>query len=498
MKKTVLLILDGWGKGRGDETDGIHLANTPFMDSLYESCPNSNLVTYGEAVGLPEGQMGNSEVGHLNIGAGRVVYQDLVRINNAIKDKSFFENETLLNAIQEAKAENKKVHLIGLVSKGGVHSSQEHLYALCDLLAQNDIQESYIHAFTDGRDCDPKSGLGYIAELEDYLEGKKTKIASIIGRYYAMDRDKRWERIKKAYDLLINGSGSKFSSAIEAIESNYRNNITDEFIEPSLIENVQIEERDIVICFNFRTDRCREITMALTQQNYPDQEMNVLDLHYVTMTNYDNTFKGVNVIYDKENLKMTMGEVLSKHGLKQIRMAETEKYPHVTFFFSGGREEAFERESRIMANSPKVATYDLQPEMSAPELTEKICAELQAESADYICLNYANCDMVGHTGEPAAIIKACETVDSCVERVVQTGLDNDYAFVIIADHGNSDNMLNLDGSPNTAHSMNPVPCILIDDRFTHIENGSLADVSPTILKMMGVEQPKEMTGKALV
>ena len=498
MKKTVLLILDGWGKGRGDETDGIHLANTPFMDSLYESCPNSNLVTYGEAVGLPEGQMGNSEVGHLNIGAGRVVYQDLVRINNAIKDKSFFENETLLNAIQEAKAENKKVHLIGLVSKGGVHSSQEHLYALCDLLAQNDIQESYIHAFTDGRDCDPKSGLGYIAELEDYLVGKKTKIASIIGRYYAMDRDKRWERIKKAYDLLINGSGSKFSSAIEAIESNYRNNITDEFIEPSLIENVQIEERDIVICFNFRTDRCREITMALTQQNYPDQEMNVLDLHYVTMTNYDNTFKGVNVIYDKENLKMTMGEVLSKHGLKQIRMAETEKYPHVTFFFSGGREEAFERESRIMANSPKVATYDLQPEMSAPELTEKICAELQAESADYICLNYANCDMVGHTGEPAAIIKACETVDSCVERVVQTGLDNDYAFVIIADHGNSDNMLNLDGSPNTAHSMNPVPCILIDDRFTHIENGSLADVSPTILKMMGVEQPKEMTGKALV
>ena len=498
MKKTVLLILDGWGKGRGDETDGIHLANTPFMDSLYESCPNSNLVTYGEAVGLPEGQMGNSEVGHLNIGAGRVVYQDLVRINNAIKDKSFFENETLLNAIQEAKAENKKVHLIGLVSKGGVHSSQEHLYALCDLLAQNDIQESYIHAFTDGRDCDPKSGLGYIAELEDYLEGKKTKIASIIGRYYAMDRDKRWERIKKAYDLLIKGAGSKFSSANEAIESNYRNNITDEFIEPSLIENVQIEERDIVICFNFRTDRCREITMALTQQNYLDQEMKVLDLHYVTMTNYDNTFKGVNVIYDKENLKMTMGEVLSTHGLKQIRMAETEKYPHVTFFFSGGREEAFERESRIMANSPKVATYDLQPEMSAPELTEKICAELQAESADYICLNYANCDMVGHTGEPAAIIKACETVDSCVERVVQTGLDNDYAFVIIADHGNSDNMLNLDGSPNTAHSMNPVPCILIDDRFTHIENGSLADVSPTILKMMGVEQPKEMTGKALV
>jgi len=498
MKKTVLLILDGWGKGRGDETDGIHLANTPFMDSLYKRYPNSNLVTYGEAVGLPEGQMGNSEVGHLNIGAGRVVYQDLVRINNAIKDKSFFENETLLNAIKEAKEGNKKVHLMGLVSKGGVHSSQEHLYALCDLLAQNDVEKSYVHAFTDGRDCDPKSGLGYITELENRIEGSNTKIASVIGRYYAMDRDKRWERIKKAHSLFTKGEGRKFSSAVEAIQSSYSNNITDEFIEPSVIEKGKIEEGDVVICFNFRTDRCREITMALTQQNYPDQEMNVLDLHYVTMTNYDNTFKGVNVIYDKENLKMTMGEVLSKQGLKQIRMAETEKYPHVTFFFSGGREAAFEGESRIMANSPKVATYDLQPEMSAPELTDKICIELHSGDADYICLNYANCDMVGHTGVPKAIIKACETVDSCVERVVKTGLDNDYAFVIIADHGNSDNMLNLDGSPNTAHSMNPVPCILIDSRFSQINNGKLADVAPTILKMLGVEQPKEMTGKPLV
>jgi 2,3-bisphosphoglycerate-independent phosphoglycerate mutase len=498
MKKTVLLILDGWGKGRGDETDGIHLANTPFMDGLYKSYPSSTLVTYGEAVGLPEGQMGNSEVGHLNIGAGRVVYQDLVRINNAIKDKSFFENETLLEAIKAAKQGDKKVHLMGLVSKGGVHSSQEHLYALCDLLAQNDVENSYIHAFTDGRDCDPKSGLGYISELENHLEGSNTKIASVIGRYYAMDRDKRWERIKKAHSLLTKGEGSKFSSAVAAVESSYNSNITDEFIEPSIIENGKIEDGDVVICFNFRTDRCREITMALTQQNYPDQEMNVLDLHYVTMTNYDNTFKGVNVIYDKENLKMTMGEVLSKNRLKQIRMAETEKYPHVTFFFSGGREEAFEGESRIMANSPKVATYDLQPEMSAPELTEKICAELISGDAYYICLNYANCDMVGHTGVPKAIIKACEAVDSCVEKVVKLGLENDYAFVIIADHGNSDNMLNLDGSPNTAHSMNPVPCIVIDDRFTHIENGSLADVSPTILKMMGVEQPKEMTGKSLV
>ena len=468
------------------------------MDGLYNSYPNSTLVTYGEAVGLPEGQMGNSEVGHLNIGAGRVVYQDLVKINNAIKDKAFFENETLLKAIKAAKEGNKKVHLIGLVSKGGVHSSQEHLYALCDLLAQNNVENSYVHAFTDGRDCDPKSGLGYISELENHLKGSNTKIASVIGRYYAMDRDHRWERIKKAHDLLTKGEGDKFSSASEAIESNYSNNITDEFIEPSVIENVQIEEGDIVICFNFRTDRCREITMALTQQNYPDQEMNVMGLHYVTMTNYDNTFKGVNIVYDKDNLEMTMGEVLSKKGLKQIRMAETEKYPHVTFFFSGGREAVFEGESRIMANSPKVATYDLQPEMSAPELTDKICAELQDGNADYICLNYANCDMVGHTGVPKAIIKACETVDSCVEKVVKLGLANDYAFVIIADHGNSDNMLNLDGSPNTAHSMNPVPCIVIDDRFTHIENGSLADVSPTILKMMGVQQPKEMTGKSLV
>ena len=498
MKKTVLLILDGWGKGRGDETDGIHLANTPFMDGLYKQHPNSTLVTYGEAVGLPEGQMGNSEVGHLNIGAGRVVYQDLVRINNAIKDKSFFENETLLEAIQIAKAGNKKVHLIGLVSKGGVHSSQEHLYALCDLLEQHKVENSYIHAFTDGRDCDPKSGLEYITELENHLEGKDTKIASVIGRYFAMDRDKRWERVKKAYDLLTEGKGSQFSSAVEAVKSSYSNKITDEFIEPSIIADGKIEEGDVVICFNFRTDRCREITMALTQNNYPEHEMRALDLHYVTMTNYDNTFKNVNVVYDKENLKMTMGEVLSKQGLKQIRMAETEKYPHVTFFFSGGREAEFEGESRIMANSPKVATYDMQPEMSAPELTEKICAELTLGEADYICLNYANCDMVGHTGVPIAIIKACETVDSCVEQVIKTGLENDYSFVIIADHGNSDNMLNLDGSPNTAHSMNPVPCILIDDRFTQIENGSLADVSPTILKMMGVPQPKEMTGKSLV
>jgi len=498
MKKTVLLILDGWGKGRGDKTDGIHLAKTPFIDNLYENHPNSTLVTFGEAVGLPDGQMGNSEVGHLNIGAGRIVYQDLVRINNAIKDKTFFENEVLLSAVKTAKANNKKVHLIGLVSKGGVHSSQEHLYALCDLVDQNGIEESYIHAFTDGRDCDPKSGLEYISELEKYIENKNTKIASVIGRYYAMDRDKRWERVKKAYDLLTNGKGEQFDSTAEAIKNSYSNNITDEFIEPSVISDGKIEEGDVVICFNFRTDRCREITMALTQQNFPEHEMSRLDLHYVTMANYDNSFKEVHVIYDKEDLKMTMGEVLSNSGLKQIRMAETEKYPHVTFFFNGGRETEFEGERRIMANSPKVATYDLQPEMSAPELTEKICAELESGDADYICLNYANCDMVGHTGVQEAILKACETVDSCVEKVIKTGLKNDYAFVIIADHGNSDNMLNLDGTPNTAHSMNPVPCILIDDRYSEIRNGSLADVSPTILKMMGIQQPTEMTGKSLV
>lgn len=498
-KKAVLMILDGWGMGRKDETDGIYLANTPFIDSLYQKYPHSTLVTYGEAVGLPKGQMGNSEVGHLNIGAGRIVYQDLLRIDNAIKDKSFYTNSALLAAIDFAKKHNKTIHLMGLVSKGGVHSSQEHVYALVELLQKHNVEKSFLHAFTDGRDCDPKSGLAYMEEMEHFLSDKNTKIASVIGRYYAMDRDKRWERIKKAYDLLVFGKGENQTSASEALKTSYQNNITDEFIEPQIINSAgTISEGDVVICFNFRTDRCREITDVLTQNNFPEFQMEKKELYYVTMTNYDSTFENVHVAYDKENLKMTMGEVMEKNGQKQIRIAETEKYPHVTFFFSGGRENEFVGEKRIMVSSPKVATYDLQPEMSAPEVTEKICIELQKGEVDFVCLNFANGDMVGHTGVPEAIIRACETVDSCAEKVVNAGLQNGYSFIIIADHGNADNMKNADGTPNTAHSMNPVPCIILDDRFDRINDGALEDVAPSLLKIMGIEQPIEMTGKSLI
>ena len=498
-KKVGLIILDGWGIGAQDNSDGVFLAKTPFFDSLMNSKPHSFLNTYGEHVGLPDGQMGNSEVGHLNIGAGRVVYQDLVKINKAIEDKSIRENQPLINAFEYAKANKSKVHFIGLVSKGGVHSSQVHLYDLCQMAKENGIEESYIHAFTDGRDCDPKSGVLFIKELEENISSTPTKIASVIGRYFAMDRDKRWERIKKSYDLLVNGIGEKFNSVNDLFNTSYNNNITDEFIEPSLIlDNAKIEENDVVICFNFRTDRCREITMALTQEAFHEQNMHPLNLHYVTMTNYDKTFKNVNVVFEKDNLKNTLGEVVSDAGLKQIRMAETEKYPHVTFFFSGGREEEFEGEKRLLANSPKVATYDLQPEMSALEVTDKICNELNNQSADFICLNFANPDMVGHTGVPEAIIKACETVDSCLKRVIETGERNDYSFIIIADHGNADKMMNKDGSPNTAHSLNPVPCILINSDYSNIRDGALADVAPTILELMNVEQPADMTGKSLL
>lgn len=500
--KTVLMILDGWGKGRQDKTDGIYLANTPYIDELYKSYPNSNLITYGKQVGLPEGQMGNSEVGHMNIGAGRIVFQDLMRINNTIEDKSFYKNPVLLDTIAHAKANNVNIHLMGLVSYGGVHSAQEHVYALCDLIEQEGAS-AYIHAFTDGRDCDPKSGIGYLGKLEEYIADKPVKIASVIGRYYAMDRDKRWERVKLAYDLLTEGKGTVYSCVKDVFESSYAENITDEFIKPSVIEEdgnpvAMINPNDVVICFNFRTDRCREITEVLTQEDLPQFDMKTIPLYYVTMTNYDSKYHGVKVVFDKDNLKMTMGEVMEKEGLNQIRIAETEKYPHVTFFFSGGREDPFNGEKRIMVNSPKVATYDLQPEMSAPEVTDKICAELDNEWPDFVCLNFANGDMVGHTGVPAAIIKACETVDSCVKRVVETGLKHNYSFVIIADHGNADNMLNLDGTPNTAHSMNLVPCIVIDPNVKAMKDGILADVSPTILQMMGLEQPKEMTGESLI
>lgn len=499
-KKVALIILDGWGHGRKDNSDGIFLANTPFVDSLYKQYPCSKLVTYGEDVGLPEGQMGNSEVGHMNIGAGRIVYQDLVKINKSIREGDFFLNAELLAAAEYARINQKKIHLLGLVSNGGVHSSQEHLYALCDFFENQKIPNVFIHAFTDGRDCSPTSGAGFLANLEKYIEDKHSMIASVIGRYYAMDRDTRWERIKKAYDLMTEGKGEPFSVASDALSESYNKGITDEFIEPHINKEKSglIEAGDVVICFNFRTDRCREITRALHQEDLMDFGMRKMPLYYVTMTNYDKTFRGVNVIFDKEELKNTLGEVVASQGKTQLRIAETEKYPHVSFFFSGGREQVFEGENRIMINSPKVATYDLKPEMSAYEVTEAVINEIKTHAPDFICLNYANGDMVGHTGVPAAIIKACETVDSCLKRVVEAGLEKDYAFVVIADHGNADKMFNEDGSPHTAHTMNLVPCILIDNEHKELKDGVLADVAPTILELMGLAIPKEMTGKTLL
>lgn len=499
-KKVALVILDGWGHGKKDDSDGIFLAKTPFVDSLYTKYLSSNLVTYGEDVGLPNGQMGNSEVGHMNIGAGRIVYQDLVKINKSIEDKTFFENEGLLKAVEYSKKNNKKVHLLGLVSDGGVHSSQEHLHAMCDFFEDNGQQDVFIHAFTDGRDCSPTSGLEFIKRLEEHIKDKSTEIASVIGRYYAMDRDTRWERVKKAYDLMIGGIGKEYSKASEAIAKSYEAGITDEFIEPTINQqrNGLIEEGDVVICFNFRTDRCREITRALHQEDLEEHDMKRKALYYVTMTNYDKTFNDVNVLYDKDELVNTLGEVVSASGKTQLRIAETEKYPHVSFFFSGGREQTFEGENRIMINSPKVATYDLQPEMSAYEVTAAVMDEMKNDRPDFICLNFANGDMVGHTGVPSAILKACEAVDDCLKQVVDTGIENGYSFVVIADHGNADKMFNTDGSPHTAHTTNLVPCILIDDTVREVQDGILADVAPTILHLMGVETPKEMTGKSLL
>lgn len=503
-KKFALIILDGWGHGDKTKSDAIYNANTPFVDSLYEKYPHSTLITSGEEVGLPEGQMGNSEVGHLNIGAGRVVYQDLVKINLAVKDGSFFENKVLVDALNYAKTNGKKVHYLGLVSEGRVHSSQAHLNALCDMAKQYGVEDVFVHAFTDGRDVDPKSGLGYITDLQNHLATSTGKIASITGRYYAMDRDKRWERVAKAYNVMVKGEGVKFQDPVAAVQTSYDADITDEFIEPVSIvdENNNpvglIEEGDVVICFNYRTDRCREITQALSQQDFPEEGMKTIPLHYVTMTKYDETFKNVHIAYEKDNLINTMGEVLEGAGKTQIRIAETEKYPHVTFFFSGGREEVFKGETRLIANSPKVATYDLQPEMSAPEVTDKITAELAKGEVDFVCLNFANPDMVGHTGIYEAVVKAVETVDSCLKRVVETGLEQDYSFVIIADHGNADFVVNADGSPNTAHTTNPVPLILIDKDYKAIKPGKLGDLAPTILKMMDVGIPAEMTGEILV
>jgi len=505
-EKVALLILDGWGHGQNPKVSAIAQAQTPFVDSLYKKYPNAELVTHGEEVGLPSGQMGNSEVGHLNIGAGRIVYQELLRINNAVKDKTLDDNSILKEAMVYAKANDKPIHLMGLVSDGGVHSHIEHIKGLCDILNNNGLEKVYIHAFTDGRDTDPNGGLGYLKDLQNHLENSTGKIASIVGRYYAMDRDKRWERIKLAYDLLIKGQGTATDNFEAVIQASYDEGVTDEFLQPISVLNEKgaptaiIEEGDVVICFNYRTDRCRQITTVLTQKDMPDAEMKTIPLHYVTMTRYDNTFEGVKVIFEKDNLQNTLGEVLERNGKRQIRMAETEKYPHVTFFFSGGREAAFEGEERIVMPSPKVATYDLQPEMSANELTEAILTKMEAQAAEFICLNFANTDMVGHTGVFEAGIKAAETVDNCVRQIVDLGLQKGYAFIIIADHGNADMMQNPDGSPNTAHTTNLVPIFLVANGLEEVKlkSGKLGDVATTILTIMGLEIPEEMTGEVLV
>lgn len=503
--KSILVIMDGWGLGKVKSSDAIQNANTPFVSSLYAKYPNTTLTTCGELVGLPDGQMGNSEVGHLNLGAGRIVYQELQRINVAIRDESFFKNEVLLNAIRYSKENKKPMHLIGLVSDGGVHSHTNHLKALITLCKQEGVSDVFIHVFTDGRDTDPKSGLGYVTDLQKHLNATTGKIASVSGRYYAMDRDKRWERVKLAYDTLVNGIGEKATDALKAIEQSYAANVTDEFIKPTVIVDAgqkplaTIKEGDAVICFNFRTDRCREITEVLSQTDMPDFGMKKLSLNYTTMTEYDKTFKNVGVVFENDNLNNTLGEILANNGKKQIRIAETEKYPHVSFFFSGGRETPFEGESRIMIPSPKVATYDLKPEMSAVELTDAIVPEIEKETADFICLNYANADMVGHTGVFAAAIKAVETVDKCVERVITAALEHGYTIFLTADHGNADYLINEDGTPNTAHTMNLVPLFIIDKNFKGtVKPGKLGDIAPTILTMMGLPVPQEMTGDVLV
>ena len=498
------MILDGWGYGSRPEADAIRQASTPYMDSLKKRFPNSRLRTSGEDVGLPDGQVGNSEVGHLNIGAGRVVYQDLVKLNRAVADGSIRQNQALVEAFTYARDHKKQVHLIGLVSDGGVHSLDKHLYALCDMTADYNLDRVFIHAITDGRDTDPYSGKGFLEQLENHLKSSNGTVATLIGRYYSMDRDKRWERVKLGYDLMVHGTGKPFSNVIQAVQESYDEGVTDEFIRPAYKAGpdgkpvTTIQEDDVVICFNFRTDRLREMTVVLTQRDMPDHGMKTMPLKYYTMTRYDDTFERVGVIYDKDNVTQTLGELMAAAGKKQIRIAETEKYAHVTFFFSGGREEEFPGERRIMIPSPKVATYDLQPEMSAFLVRDAIMAELRTGDPDFVCLNFANGDMVGHTGVWDAIVQAVEAVDNCVQGVVDTARENGYDVLIIADHGNADNAVNQDGTPNTAHSLNPVPCILVSNDYNRIEDGILADVAPTILKIMEMEQPAVMTGHPLV
>ena len=503
-KKVALIILDGWGYGKSDASNAILAANTPFFDSLIEKYPNSKLEASGTAVGLPAGQMGNSEVGHMNIGAGRIVYQELGRIHKAVEDNEFPHNEVLKEAFLYAKQNNKSVHLIGLLSDGGVHSHIKHVAGLCDAAASFQLDQVFVHAFLDGRDTDPKSGVNFVQELENHIADTPAKIASLIGRYYAMDRDNRWERVKLAYDLLIHGKGTLSKDLVQSIKESYLKDVTDEFIQPIVAVNAAgepvttIKEGDVVICFNFRTDRGREITIALTQRAFPEYDMHPLDLHYITMTPYDETFKGVKVIFSKDDLTQTLGEVLESAGKNQIRIAETEKYPHVTFFFSGGREKEFINEKRLLVPSPKVATYDLQPEMSAEGIKEAILPELKSRWADFIVLNFANTDMVGHTGVFSAVVKAAETVDGCTKEVVETGLANGYSFIIIADHGNADYMINDDGTPNTAHTTNLVPCVIIDEDVKSVKDGKLGDIAPTVLKLLGISLPEKMSGNVLI
>jgi len=498
-KKVILMILDGWGHSPDPKISAIDNANTPFIDSLYKNYPNAELRTDGLHVGLPEGQMGNSEVGHMNLGAGRIVYQDLAKINLAVKNHTLKNEKPLLDAFNYAKKNHKNVHFLGLVSDGGVHSHTSHLRGLIEAAQENGVSNMFVHAFTDGRDVDPKSGKKYIQDLQNFLRHTNAKLASVIGRYYAMDRDKRWERVKLAYDLLVNGFGEKTSNFADSIQKSYDTNVTDEFIQPLFSsEGKTIQPDDVVIFFNFRTDRGRELTEVLTQTDFHEQNMHKLPLYYVTLTNYDDTYKNVHVIYDKDNITETLGEVLSNSGKKQIRIAETEKYPHVTFFFSGGKEAPFVGESRILKNSPKVATYDLQPEMSAFELKDALVPELQKGEVDFVCLNFANGDMVGHTGSMPAAIKACEAVDVCVKEIIEAALANNYTTILIADHGNCETMINPDGSPNTAHTTNPVPVILVDNDKIQIKSGVLGDIAPTILDLMGIAKPEVMTQYSLL